>query len=114
MRRVLASTADAGAAAPRRGRPERVCVTGGLGFVGSHICAALAERGYEVTCVDRLSGTYGPGSGLEAAELLAENARSTERLATAAAVRGQRFLLASSSSVYGDSPRLPTPERTRP
>jgi len=30
-------------------------VTGGAGFVGSHLCAALLERGLEVVCVDNFS-----------------------------------------------------------
>jgi nucleoside-diphosphate-sugar epimerase len=29
-------------------------VSGGAGFIGSHLCAALLERGYAVTCVDNL------------------------------------------------------------
>ncbi len=33
---------------------SRVVVTGGAGFVGSHLCAALLERGDEVVCVDNL------------------------------------------------------------
>ncbi|MDH4077558.1 MAG: NAD-dependent epimerase/dehydratase family protein, partial [Acidimicrobiia bacterium] len=28
----------------------RVVVTGGSGFVGSHVCEALLERGDEVVC----------------------------------------------------------------
>lgn len=32
----------------------RVVVTGGSGFVGSHVCEALLERGDEVVCVDNL------------------------------------------------------------
>jgi UDP-glucuronate 4-epimerase len=47
-----------------------VCVTGGLGFVGSRLCALLARRGYEVVCVDRLSGRYSPGAGPDAARRL--------------------------------------------
>jgi dTDP-glucose 4,6-dehydratase len=42
-------------------------VTGGAGFVGSHLCEALLERGNEVVCVDDLS------SGRE------ENLRDAER-----------------------------------
>lgn len=29
-----------------------VLVTGGAGFIGSHLCAALIEKGYSVICVD--------------------------------------------------------------
>lgn len=37
---------------------ERVLVAGGAGFLGSHACDALLERGAEVVCVDSLiSGT---------------------------------------------------------
>ena len=32
----------------------RVVVTGGAGFLGSHICDLLVARGYEVVCVDNL------------------------------------------------------------
>ncbi len=31
---------------------EMVLVTGGAGFIGSHLCDALIERGYKVICVD--------------------------------------------------------------
>ncbi|WP_428977964.1 UDP-glucuronic acid decarboxylase family protein [Lichenibacterium ramalinae] len=31
---------------------KRVLITGGAGFVGSHLCEALLERGHEVLCVD--------------------------------------------------------------
>jgi UDP-glucuronate decarboxylase len=32
--------------------PKRVLVTGGAGFIGSHLCARLLEQGHEVLCVD--------------------------------------------------------------
>ncbi len=32
----------------------RVLVTGGAGFIGSHLCDALLERNYELWCVDNL------------------------------------------------------------
>jgi dTDP-glucose 4,6-dehydratase len=34
---------------------RRVVVTGGAGFVGSHVCDALVARGVEVVCIDDLS-----------------------------------------------------------
>jgi UDP-glucuronate 4-epimerase len=49
---------------------RRVCITGGLGFIGSRVCALLVERGYEVVCVDRLSAAYSPGAGPDAARAL--------------------------------------------
>jgi UDP-glucuronate 4-epimerase len=137
-----------------------VCVTGGLGFVGSRLCHALLDRGRPVRCVDSLVGSYAPGNGPAAATALAargaeivhvhggvasdeltlagaeavihlaalpgvrtprpfatlwrENTRATERLARAAAQRGARFVLASTSSVYGDAVHLPTPEDAPP
>jgi nucleoside-diphosphate-sugar epimerase len=32
--------------------PERVLVTGGAGFLGSHLCERLLQEGHEVLCVD--------------------------------------------------------------
>lgn len=34
---------------------KKVLVTGGAGFVGSHMCAALVQRGYRVSCLDNFS-----------------------------------------------------------
>ncbi len=34
---------------------SRIVVTGGAGFLGSHLCEALVARGDEVVCVDDLS-----------------------------------------------------------
>ena len=136
-------------------------MTGGLGFVGSHLCRALSERGYRVVCVDRLAGTYANGCGPDARSSLAaagvrvvvadaagpevaaiardcdavlhlaalsgvrcrhsardlqrENVAVAARVSRLAAAAGARFVLASTSSVYGDaavpahedSPRVP-------
>ena len=32
--------------------PNRILVTGGAGFIGSHLCSRLLMRGCEVLCVD--------------------------------------------------------------
>lgn len=33
-------------------RPKSICVTGGAGFLGSHLCARLIAEGHQVTCLD--------------------------------------------------------------
>ncbi len=35
-------------------RRHRVLITGGAGFIGSHLCDSFLERGFEVLCVDNL------------------------------------------------------------
>src|ERR687897_3296491 len=37
-----------------RSRKPRALVTGGAGFVGSHLCERLLSEGYHVLCVDNL------------------------------------------------------------
>lgn len=39
-------------------RTERILVTGGAGFIGSHVAEELANRGHLVTVVDDLSGGF--------------------------------------------------------
>lgn len=34
---------------------KRILITGGLGFIGSHLCQHLLEEGHQVTCLDNLS-----------------------------------------------------------
>src|ERR1700755_1251407 len=36
----------------RRRKSMRVLVTGGAGFIGSHLCDALLSEGHHVVCVD--------------------------------------------------------------
>ncbi len=44
---------------------KRVLVTGGAGFIGSHLCARLIEAGYHVLCVDNFfTGTRANIAGL--------------------------------------------------
>jgi UDP-glucuronate 4-epimerase len=50
----------------RRGKPnmaektKRILLTGGAGFIGSHLAAALLRRGAELSIVDRLDHFYSP------------------------------------------------------
>ena len=36
-------------------KPRRIIVSGGAGFIGAHLCAALLEQGHAVTCLDDFS-----------------------------------------------------------
>jgi UDP-glucuronate decarboxylase len=45
-------TAEAGEGTPAPRVPKRILVTGGAGFIGSHLCERLLSRGDEVLCVD--------------------------------------------------------------
>ena len=121
----------------------RIVVTGGAGFVGSHLCDALLVRGDSVVCLDNFStgrpdnvahlagrpgfeltqcdvsagidvgGPVGAVAHLASAasppdyqrlplETLAAGSRGTENALRLAEVKGARFLLASTSEVYGD------------
>lgn len=41
-----------------RHRPKRVLVTGGAGFIGSHLCEALVGRGDEIVAFDNFDSFY--------------------------------------------------------
>jgi dTDP-glucose 4,6-dehydratase len=122
---------------------SRIVVTGGAGFLGSHLCEALTARGDDVVCVDDLSTgrldnirhllaspafTFlqaDVSAGLEVRgridaiahlaspasppdyhrrplETLAVGSRGTEHALRLAALHEARFVLASTSEIYGD------------
>jgi dTDP-glucose 4,6-dehydratase len=121
----------------------RVLITGGAGFIGSHLCEALVARSDTVVCADDLStgstdnishlmgreefsfieadvtGGVDPGGPLDAVvhlassaspadylrrplETLAAGSAGTEQALRIAQAESARFVLASTSEVYGD------------
>ncbi|KES06040.1 epimerase [Streptomyces toyocaensis] len=121
----------------------RVAVTGGGGFLGSHLCEALLRRGDKVVCLDdfstgdpanvaaflsdpafelvrcdvsrstdvrgavdavaHLASPASPPDYLRRPlETLAVGSRGTENALRLASQHGARFVLASTSEVYGD------------
>lgn len=129
----------------------RVVVTGGAGFIGSHLCDALITRGDQVVCLDNLSSgrfcnvahlvgrpdftfiEFDVTGGVPVAgkvdaiahfasaasppdylrmplETLAVGSRGTEHALNLAAAHAARFILASTSEVYGDPAVHPQPE----
>ncbi|MFF7731520.1 NAD-dependent epimerase/dehydratase family protein [Streptomyces sp. NPDC007984] len=133
---------------------EHAVVTGGAGFLGSHLCAALLGAGAAVTCVDDFSSgrpenisplLEQPGFTLVQADVAEElrlkrtpdlvlhfaspespadylrlplhtletGSTGTRNALNLAHAAGARFVLASSSGVYGDPQQNPQDERYR-
>ena len=145
----------------------RVLITGGAGFIGSHLCERLISSGHDLVVIDNFSDFYDPGlkrrnidevartasmagrefilceGDIRDGELVAAlfgqekpdavihlaaaagvrpsienpllyeavNVRGTMNLLEAARNSGIRqFIFASSSSVYGDNPKVPFSE----
>lgn len=129
----------------------RIVITGGAGFIGSHLCRRLLSDGHEVVCVDNLltgtreniaglldkqgfsfiehdishplflDGAVGavmhfasPASPVDFAkypiQILKVGALGAWHTLGLAKAKGARFLLASTSEVYGDPEVNPQPE----
>lgn len=132
----------------------RVLVTGGAGFLGSHLCDVLIARGDSVVCIDNMStgridnirhlsrtGSFrllttdlcdewyveGPVEAVahlaspasptdylkRPLETLQVNSTGTSRALEFALSKGARFLLASTSEIYGDPAVHPQTEEYR-
>ncbi|MGH2404662.1 MAG: UDP-glucuronic acid decarboxylase family protein [bacterium] len=130
---------------------QRVLITGGAGFLGSHVCDSLVERGCQVLCMDNLltgretniahllgnsrfrfieydvceymyvdgpldailhfASPASPRDYLEyPIHTLKVGAFGTHKALGLAKAKGARFLLASTSEVYGDPLVTPQPE----
>ena len=56
---------------------ENVLVTGGVCFIGSHLCENLLTEGHEVICLDNFDPYYDPNLKRENVKHLLENSRFT-------------------------------------
>jgi dTDP-glucose 4,6-dehydratase len=140
---VVEAETRAGTSSNTRSRKPRALVTGGAGFVGSHLCERLLSEGYHVLCVDNLvTGSPENVAHLEGGanfehvnqdvsadiaatweldeiyhfaspaspadferipvEILKAGSSGTHNCLELALAKGARFMLASTSEVYGD------------
>ncbi len=131
--------------------PERALITGGAGFLGSHLCDRFVKEGYHVICMDNLSTGRAeniqhligherfefikydvteylhvggeldiilhfasPASPVDYLEMpiqtLKVGSLGTHKALGLAKEKEARFLLASTSEVYGDPQIHPQPE----
>jgi UDP-glucuronate 4-epimerase len=57
-----------------------ILVTGGAGFIGSHLCVRLCAAGHRVICLDNFDNFYNPAIKRANAQQILTEAGSTERL----------------------------------
>ncbi len=87
-------------------RPDRVLVTGGAGYIGSHTCKALAQAGLQPVCYDNLS--LGHRWAVKWGPLVEGNLLDTEGLVRAIRTHGVSAVVHFAASAYvGDSMRDP-------
>ena len=137
--------------------PMRILVTGGAGFIGSHLAEALVDAGHRVRVLDNLNGGHRENLAAVASDVEIVEGDCSDPVTAARAARGidvvyheaavpsvarsvedpaashrngstatltmlvaardagaRRFIYAGSSSVYGDSPKLPKREDMTP
>ena len=65
-------------------KSRSILVTGGLGYIGSHACVALAKAGYRLVVVDNLSNGYranlNPAAAFEEIDIAVDSERLTSVL----------------------------------
>ena len=79
----------------------KVVVTGGCGFLGSHICELFASRGWDVLAYDSLTKYELRRSGYDVEEARSHNTRFLESIGVEVAVRDIRDMEALLDAVDG-------------